>query len=222
MTSALFERLLAASSSIEAVTLDVNGEVKAANSAFADHAGLSGSELQGRTFSEFLTAPDADRVKQWLIESPPTDPVQLNFVTADGTPYTLRCLVERGEDRLWIIGEPDVAGDRTAADELMRLNNELATMARERARRERELERTRQKLQAALDEIETSYWHLQKIQEVLPLCMQCGKVKTDEARWQTVADYLRENEIFLSHGYCPGCAEAVLREHGLLEAESQT
>jgi cysteine sulfinate desulfinase/cysteine desulfurase-like protein len=119
------------------------------------------------------------------------------------------------------VGEPDVGGDRGVVEELVQLNNELATMARERARRERELERTRQRLQAALEELETSYWHLKKIQEFLPLCMGCGRIKTAEAEWQSVAEYLKDNEIFLSHGYCPPCSAAVLQEYGLDDEEPQ-
>jgi hypothetical protein len=45
--------------------------------------------------------------------------------------------------------------------------------------------------------------------------MQCGKVKTKEAEWESVVDYLKANEIFLSHGYCPTCADAISREYGL-------
>ena len=118
-----------------------------------------------------------------------------------------------------LLGEREVDRDGAAAEELILANNELATLARERARRQRELERTRRELQATLDELRTSYWHLQKIQEVLPLCMSCGRVKTDAARWQSVAEYLKDNEIFLSHGYCPSCAELYAREHGLEESE---
>ena len=35
--------------------------------------------------------------------------------------------------------------------------------------------------------------------------MHCGKVKTGEARWEGVVDYLKKNSLFLSHGFCPDC-----------------
>jgi PAS domain-containing protein len=216
MATDLFQRFLNVSSTVEAVDVDGQGRIAAANGAFRHHVGLPADELIGSPLSGLLTAPDAERLAGWLADGPPAEPVRVNFVSASGSPFSLRCIVG-GEDGLRIVGEPEVDGDRSAAEELMLLNNELATLARERARRERELEQTRAELETTLEELRTSYWHLQKIQEVLPLCMKCGRVKTAEAEWQPVVDYLKENEIFLSHGYCPNCAETVEREFGLEE-----
>ena len=70
---------------------------------------------------------------------------------------------------------------------------------------------------ASLEELKTTHWHLKKIQEILPLCMGCGKIKTGSASWTSLVDYLRENEIFVSHGYCPSCAEEYARRHGLAD-----
>ena len=77
----------------------------------------------------------------------------------------------------------------------------------------KELECVNARLQHALDEIDNMYWHLRKIQEVLPICLECGKVKTGEGSWQTVVDYLKSNSQFLSHGYCPECYERTVAEN---------
>jgi CheY-like chemotaxis protein len=50
---------------------------------------------------------------------------------------------------------------------------------------------------------------------VLPICMECGKVKSAAAGWQDVVRFLQDNVIPLSHGYCPGCAAAVKTRLGL-------
>ncbi|HSJ08815.1 MAG TPA: hypothetical protein VK928_02850 [Longimicrobiales bacterium] len=134
--------------------------------------------------------------------------------TSDDT-YTLRCIVGRRDERLVLVGEAADARADDTTQELLRVNNEFATLTRELARKSRELERTHAELSATLQDLETSYWHLRKIQEVMPVCMGCGQVKTDGSRWETVADYLRSNEIFLSHGYCPPCAKNVASEFGL-------
>jgi response regulator RpfG family c-di-GMP phosphodiesterase len=68
-------------------------------------------------------------------------------------------------------------------------------------------------LKAAYDQLDQSFWHLRKIQEVLPICMECGKVKTTDTSWEDVVSYLKKNTRFLSHGYCPECAEQVLRQY---------
>lgn len=94
---------------------------------------------------------------------------------------------------------------------LFETTNALAVVARENDRAKRELERTKRELERSHEDLATSYWHLEKIQEVLPICMNCNRVKTSEARWQSVVDYLREHALFLSHGYCPDCRRLLER-----------
>ena len=72
-----------------------------------------------------------------------------------------------------------------------------------------ELEATKARLEEALADLKSSYWHLKKIQEVLPVCMECGAVRTGTGSWQPVLDYLRTNNLVLSHGYCPDCLPKV-------------
>ncbi len=212
----MLDRLLESSDTISAVTIDPGGRVRAINAAFARLSDLPREDVIGEPVTGLLTDSDVAIFERWLQDDTvPDDRVRLNFVGASSAPFTLDCLVAREGGGWRIVGEPDGRGDHSVVEELMQLNNEFATMARERARRERELERTRQRLQAALDDLETSYWHLKKIQEVLPLCMRCGKVKTTEAEWQSVVEYLKANKIFLSHGYCPPCSEAVMADLGL-------
>ena len=74
-----------------------------------------------------------------------------------------------------------------------------------------ELEATKARLEEALADLQSSYWHLKKIQEVLPVCMECGAVRTGTGSWQPVLDYLRTNDLVLSHGYCPDCLPKVER-----------
>lgn len=222
MKSELFHRLITMSSTTEFVAVGGDGRVQAANGAFVRHVEPGGDDVTGRSISDFLITPDADRVQGWLTGSaPPSEPVRLNFLGADEAPYTLRCVVARNGESLQVAGEPEAGSDGSTVGDMMRLNNELATMARERVRRQRELERTRRELKTALDELQSSYWHLQKIREVLPVCMRCGKVETDEAQWQTLVEYLMESEILMSHGYCPRCTEVVFRESGLEEPHQE-
>lgn len=213
MASSIFERLLRDSAGTVLVELNPDGHVADSNRAFADHAGLAVDTIIGRPLTDFVAVSETDRMKQWIGGAPlPDDFVRINFSGVEGSPFTLRCLLERDDGRLRLAGEPEAEDGRAATEEMMRLNNELATMARERARRQRELERVRVELEKTLKELQTSYWHLQKIQEVLPVCVGCGKVKTDEAEWQSVVDYLAANEIFLSHGYCPACLDSFERD----------
>jgi response regulator RpfG family c-di-GMP phosphodiesterase len=69
-----------------------------------------------------------------------------------------------------------------------------------------------QTLKTTYDQLNKSFWHLRKIQELLPICIQCGKVKTTDSGWEDVASFLKQNSKFLSHGYCPECAAKITRQ----------
>jgi CHASE3 domain sensor protein len=77
-----------------------------------------------------------------------------------------------------------------------------------KARRAAEVEIRQQHtaLEEAMRELKETHWHLEKVAEFLPLCMECGRVKTSEAQWETMVEYFRKNKLFVSHGYCPSCA----------------
>jgi CheY-like chemotaxis protein len=68
---------------------------------------------------------------------------------------------------------------------------------------------------AVLRAAATTATALQRRDAVLPICMECGKVKSAAAGWQGIARFLEDNVIPLSHGYCPGCAAAVKTRLGL-------
>lgn len=210
----LLSRFVAASRTLEYIELGADGTVLRVNAAFASHIGAGEASVRGESIARFTTAADAERLAGWMeTGAAPADATLLNFVQISNVPYTLRCLVERTAAGLAILGE--TPADSATADDLMRLNNEFATLTRELERRSRQLERTKQELTEALERLRTSYWHLEKLQEVLPVCMGCGHVKSGGADWQPLLDYLRSNDMLLSHGYCPACLDSVLNEHGL-------
>jgi hypothetical protein len=80
-------------------------------------------------------------------------------------------------------------------------------------RQNRALTAAQAKLKEAKEELETSYWHLRRIQEYMPICCRCHKVRTNEeepASWMRLVDYLEANEILFTHGLCPECYEEEL------------
>lgn len=77
------------------------------------------------------------------------------------------------------------------------------------------LERENRWLERTVDQLRRSSEVLGRIGEVLPICMECGKVKNQAAIWQDVARFLAESGLPLSHGYCPTCARVVAARHGL-------
>jgi len=129
--------------------------------------------------------------------------------------------------------EGEVGDRRALQDQLFALNADLAVLNRENARRVAELERAHRRLEAghsaleaahraleaghrvvepAYRELRDNHWHLEKLAEVLPMCVECRKVETAAEVWETVESYLARSSTFLSHGYCTSCAARVSAE----------
>jgi hypothetical protein len=148
----LLDRFIAGARLVERVQIDRTGSIVGFNDGFATHVGGTLAELGGQPVGRYLTADDAEVVREWLDGAPiPAGPVFLNFVRRAHDAYTLRCLVAREEGTLTIMGEPVI--DPDAADDLMRLNNEFATLTRELERKSRQLEEAKRQLARALDEL---------------------------------------------------------------------
>jgi hypothetical protein len=56
-------------------------------------------------------------------------------------------------------------------------------------------------LQEALD-------HIKTLKELLPICVNCKKIRDDEGYWQQIDTYLTKNSgTQFSHGICPSCCK---------------
>jgi len=50
--------------------------------------------------------------------------------------------------------------------------------------------------------------HVQRLQGLLPICMYCHKIRTDQQLWQQLEAYITEHsDAKFSHGVCPDCAK---------------
>ncbi len=49
---------------------------------------------------------------------------------------------------------------------------------------------------------------IKQLQDLLPICMKCHKVRNSDTYWQNVESYLREHAgVSVSHGLCDDCLE---------------
>ena len=193
-----------------------DGMMRFVNSAMAVSLGVPQSELVGRPVWGLLTDHDADllRSRSERGDRDYAEPLLLNFVDARHSPFTLECRCDVQPGYFVLIGEPPGAIPGAAPEDWLGMNNQLTVLARENARQNKELQQTKRELEHALVELQSSHWHLKKLQEVLPLCMECGKVKSG-AKWESVVQYLKDNALFLSHGYCPDCLAVKIAQWGL-------
>jgi heme oxygenase (mycobilin-producing) len=205
-------RFLARTWSLHWLKASLDGGIIAANPAFEILLQEPGGALAGQSVWDRVTQADARSIQAILKSADPDSegPVLLNFVGRDHTVHTLECHVEVDGAAFVLVGEPVRGDDRALADELLDLNNRWALLVRENARNVKALRQAKQELEKALSDLNESHWHLRKIQETLPICMYCGKVKTGEAHWEGVVEYLKANSLFLSHGCCPGCLDLMM------------
>jgi CheY-like chemotaxis protein len=68
-----------------------------------------------------------------------------------------------------------------------------------RVRSALKLEKQRQELESALNEV-------RKLQGLLPICSYCKKIRTDKQYWEEIEVYIAQHsEATFSHGVCPDC-----------------
>lgn len=110
------------------------------------------------------------------------------LVTPDGVPLGTLCAIDR------------VPRDFSDAQK-----EALAALARQ-VIMQLELRRTMKLLAGALQDVRA-------LQDLLPMCAWCRKVRDGEAYWSSVEEYLlAHTDIQMSHGVCPECKERVRRE----------
>ena len=180
--------------------LGFNGYFKRLNPAWERTLGFTLAELTSRPFIEFVHPDDRERTL-----------AQNSDVRSGGRAlgFENRYLCKDGSYR-WLLW--NAAPDAPEAV--------IYSVARDiTARKEAEQERERlvRELQAALAEVKT-------LQEILPLCSYCRKIRDDEDYWHTVESYVaRHTNARFSHSICPSCyATEVAPQLLALEQEADT
>ena len=65
-----------------------------------------------------------------------------------------------------------------------------------------------QKLFERINELEEAANHIQTLQGILPICMHCLKIRTDNDAWEKIDAYLEKNTMAeISHSLCEECLE---------------
>ena len=63
-------------------------------------------------------------------------------------------------------------------------------------------------LEDRVRELEEAQAHVKTLQGILPICMHCHSIRSDDQSWQKLDSYIRDHtEVELSHGLCPECLE---------------
>lgn len=63
-------------------------------------------------------------------------------------------------------------------------------------------------LEARVAELEEALAHVRTLQGILPICMHCRKIRTDQVSWECLESYVQKHsEAQFSHGLCPECLD---------------
>ena len=63
-------------------------------------------------------------------------------------------------------------------------------------------------LSSRIDELNTALSEINTLQGILPICMHCHKIRSDEKSWQKLEDYLQaHSDAEFSHSLCDECLE---------------
>ena len=189
VSPSLMTDLIAGSDILHLIVGDLSGDIKLCNEAVARRLGLTCHELLDQPLANCLVEPDGAKLRGLIANGTPDRETTflLNFVNSKHEPYTLICRIEVQPSHFTLVGEPAIAEELGLQAELNELNNQLATLARENARKSKELAQANARLESASEELTRTHWHLRKVAEVLPTCLGCGKVKWCDANWQDVA-----------------------------------
>jgi PAS domain S-box-containing protein len=162
--------------------LDFNGHFRRLNPAWERTLGFTREELMSRPFIEFVHPDDRKRTL-----------AQNAAVLAGGqaADFENRYLCKDGSYR-WLVWN---ATSFTAEQVVYSVARDIT------ARKEAEAERA-----GLVSRLEASLAEVRSLQDILPICMYCRKIRDDEDYWHTVEGYISTHtSTRFSHGICPDC-----------------
>ena len=162
--------------------LDFRGYFKRLNPAWQKTLGFTQAELMARPFIDFVHPDDRERTL-----------AQNAKVRGGGQARSFenRYLCKDGSFR-WLLWNSTPRPEEGVIYAVARDITERRQADDERARLMRQLE-------ATLAEVKT-------LQEILPICSYCRKIRDDENYWHSVEEYISEHtRSRFSHGICPDC-----------------
>jgi len=162
--------------------LDYNGHFRRLSPSWERTLGFTREELMARPFIEFVHPDDRERTLK-----------QNEAVRAGGQAlgFENRYLCKDGSFR-WFRWN-------AAPDGLWSIIYSVARDVTASKQAEEERERLVGELQRALSEVKT-------LQQILPICSYCRRVRDDENYWGSVENYVAEHtSTQFSHSICPAC-----------------
>lgn len=95
---------------------------------------------------------------------------------------------------------------------LRKKKEEISILQKRESRKAEELKKLNQKLRETNKRLNEAMDNIERLEELLPICVYCKKVRTDENYWQQVEAYVSaHSKLKFSHGICPECYEKIVK-----------
>jgi DNA-binding response OmpR family regulator len=76
-------------------------------------------------------------------------------------------------------------------------------------------------LEQRVHDLEKALREVQQLQDLLPICSYCKKVRDDKNYWHQVENYITHHTgVRVTHGICPTCFQAQMEELGRIAPEA--
>ncbi|MBU1413160.1 PAS domain-containing sensor histidine kinase [Myxococcota bacterium] len=150
LAASTLEKMLETFKGVIAIQCDPEWTIRHANRGFSEYLGLPQGNIPGRLFLDYLTMEARGQFLEWVMSTVHPEPSSLfHFVSRGNEMRPLRLLLERQGDGWLVIGEPQFGEDSRFQLEMVELNNQLANLTRENARKSRQLALALQSLKDA-------------------------------------------------------------------------
>lgn len=165
--------------------LDYSGYFKRLNPAWERTLGFTIAELTSRPFIEFVHPDDRERTlrqNEEVRRGGQAIAFQNRYVCKDGSFrwFLWNAAPHAGEQTIYSVAR-DITAWKQAEEERDALVREL---------------------QGALAEVK-------RLQQILPICSYCKKIRGEEGSWSSVESYIsRHTSTRFSHSICPACYES--------------
>jgi hypothetical protein len=124
------------------------------------------------------------------------------------------CYLMLTDDGYLLFIERMLLTESRALEQMGKMNDELVNMQRDVVKKNRLLEKLKSDLHERVAELELALERINRLEGIIPICMYCHKIRTEEETWDKFEKYLQEHtDAEFSHGICPVCFEEKFPEN---------
>jgi hypothetical protein len=149
------------------------------------------NDIVGKKLHSFLL-PESQNILP-LSDSTKHVSTLLKFISSFSTPISLDChIFNIDHKKHLILGSQFMLTNEFVLKKMSELTNEMANMARDLHRKNKELE--------------TAWSKIKVLSGIIPICMHCKEIRDDQGYWNRLEKFITENsEAQFSHSICPIC-----------------